>query len=255
MRINKELRSTLMAVTIGTLTVPGANADTIINLGYGSVHSGVGGEFAVRARTDGTATEKAASLAFVTATAANYSTLALVDSGNTLGFETFCIEYNEHFSPGSNYNTQVSPGAIKGGNITSDPVSVGTAYLYSLFATGSLTGYNYNSTTSAGNLQNTIWFLEGERNGLPSGPLIADPGTFDTLLTSKFGSNTANWTADSYNGWTAASFGVAALNMGTSPTFPNQDQLIYVGVPDGGTTLILIGLAMSGLAFFRRKMR
>jgi hypothetical protein len=226
---------------------------TQIQLTYGSHHSGVGGEFVVK--SDGTA----ASTAFVDATKAFYSPLAIYQGG----FETFCIEYNEHFNPGSKYDYQVSPGAIKGGQTVSDPVSVGTAYLYGLFAQGSLGGYNYASSTSAGNLQNTIWFLEGERKGLPSGPFVANPGTFDSLLIAEFGTLDAakldSATSTSYGIVTAASFGVAALNLGGAPTWPNQDQLVYQGggfrlVPDGGATLLFLGVAIGGLSLLRRKL-
>ncbi len=214
---------------------------TNIVLDYGSVHSGVGGEFVVK--TDGTA----ASTAFVNATMANYNSLATYQGG----FETFCIEYNEHFSPGSSYTYQVSPNAI---STPSDPVSVGTAYLYSMFAQGSLSGYNYSSTTSAGNLQNTFWFLEGDQPSMPN--------TFLALLTTEFGSVAAaqgdSFTYNNGNVVNAASFGVAALNLGgIANNWPNQDQLVYQGrqnVPDGGTTLMLLGMAMGGMSLLRRKL-
>lgn len=239
----------MISAAVGAFVVTASDAyATKIELNYGSVHSGVGGEFVVK--SDGTA----ASTAFVNATTAFYSPLAIYQGG----FETFCLEYNEHFSPGSDYEYQVSSGAIKGGMTVSDPISVGTAYLYGLFAQGSLAGYNYNSSTSAGNLQNTIWFLEGEQKGLPSGPFIANPGTFDSLLIAEFGSlavaqmDSANST--SFGLVTAASFGVAALNLGGGPTWPNQDQLVYRGVPDGGITLMFLGVAMGGLALLRRRL-
>ncbi len=228
-----------------------------IILGYGSVHAGNGGEFVVK--SDGSV----ASTAFVNSTLANYSPLATYQGG----FETFCIEYNEHFTPGGTYNVQVNPNgqAIKGGTTTGDYISVGSAYLYSLFAQGTLAGYNYNSSVSAGNLQNTIWFLESERMGLPSGPLIVNPGVFDSLLIAEFGSLSAAWIADSATSLslgstvTAASYGVTALNMGSAPTYPNQDQLVYLGggrqnVPDGGATLVLLGVAMGGASLIRRKL-
>lgn len=228
-----------------------------IILGYGSVHAGNGGEFVVK--SDGSAT----STAFVTSIVANYSPLATYQGG----FETFCIEYNEHFTPGGTYNVQVNPNgqAIKGGTTTGDFVSVGSAFLYSQFAQGTLAGYNYSSSASAGNLQNTIWFLESERMGLPSGPFISNPGIFDSLLIAEFGSLSAAWIADSAfssslgSTVTAASYGVTALNMGGAPTYPNQDQLVYLGggrqsVPDGGATLMLLGAAMGGISLLRRKL-
>ena len=225
-------------------------------LNIGTPHSGVGGEFVVTSITGVGA-----------GAGANYNSLAKTSSG----FDTFCLEYNQYFNPGSTYYYQISGAAIKGGNAVSDPVSIGTAYLYGLFAQGllhsSVSGYSYSSSTSAGNLQNTIWYLEGERSGT-SGPYITDPGTFDSLLIAEFGS-VANAKADSglstdYGTVNAASFGVQALNLGTtangnSGTWPNQDQLIYQGggfqeLPDGGTTLALLGMALGGLSLIRRKL-
>ncbi|MEI2727158.1 MAG: VPDSG-CTERM sorting domain-containing protein [Verrucomicrobiota bacterium] len=145
----------------------------------------------------------------------------------------------------------MSPNAI---STPSDPVSVGTAYLYSMFAQGSLSGYNYSSTTSAGNLQNTFWFLEGDQPSMPN--------TFLALLTTEFGSVAAaqgdSFTYNNGNVVNAASFGVAALNLGgIANNWPNQDQLVYQGrqnVPDGGTTLMLLGMAMGGMSLLRRKL-
>jgi len=248
MRFKLRIFKGLVVTAVGAFMASGAYATSIV-LDYGSHHSGVGGEFVVK--SDGTA----ASTAFVNATKAHYNPLATFNGG----FETFCLEYNEHFSPGSSYEYQVSPGAIKGGQTVSDPISVGTAYLYGLFAQGSLAGYNYSSSTSAGNLQNTIWFLEGERNGLPAGPLIANPGTFNSLLIAQFGTLAAaqleSLTTTGGVTVNAATFGVAALNLGGGPTWPRQDQLVFQGVPvpDGGTTLILLGMAMGGLSLLRRK--
>jgi len=256
MKVNRRLLGGMVAAVIGVCMVTGVHATSIV-LDYGSVHSGNGGEFVVK--SDGTAD----STAFVNSIVANYSSLATYQGG----FETFCIEYNEHFSPGGVYNVQVNPNgqALKGGLTVGDYVSVGSAYLYSLFAQGALTGYDYNSSASAGNLQNTIWFLESEQMGLPSGPFIANPGTFNSLLIAEFGNNPAAWIADSATSLTlrsavtAASYGVTALNMGPSPTFPNQDQLVYLGggrqdVPDGGTTLMLLGVAVGGMSLLRRKL-
>ena len=258
-----------LAVAIGAFVTSDASAAQWVKLGYGSQHFGNGGEFAFTASTTGTPAEKNASLQFVKDTAANYGPNSKIGSlaAGTIGFETFCIEYNEHFSPGTNYQYQVNPlGAIKGGQAISDSISVGTAFLYGLFAKGTLPGYNYTDVNafSAGNLQNTIWFLESEQVSLPNGNFINNPGTFTALLTAEFGSNPVVWRGDSatsvsYGIVNAASFGVAAMNLGGGPTWPNQDQLIYQGggfqkIPDGGATLILLGMTMTGLTFLRRKL-
>jgi len=84
-------------------------------------------------------------------------------------FETFCVEHNEQFRPGAIYNFAISLGATNGGESgqTSpnfDPVDPTTAYLYTNFRMGTLTGFDYGAgrAASTGDLQQAIWFLEGE---------------------------------------------------------------------------------------------
>jgi hypothetical protein len=238
-KTNNQFLKGLAAAVAAIVVTTGANADTI-RLDYGWGHQGNGGAFLVTSIDQG----GDAATAW-----ANYSPLA--SSGHS--FETFCIEYNEEFSPGGVYNYAVSPAAIHGGNAVNDALSVGTGYLYSLFAQGFLDASVYaidGDSNAAGNLQRTIWFLEGEGG-------ILDPGTYDGLLIAEFGS-VANAQLDLYGTLSAASFGVAALNVGDND-FQNQDQLIYQGlgrqvVPDGGSTLALLGLTMSGLSLLRRKL-
>lgn len=47
-------------------------------------------------------------------------------------------------------------------------------------------------------------------------------------------------------------FRVGALNLGDSPGYNNQDQLIVV--PDGGFTLSLLGGALVALGTLRRRL-
>lgn len=177
---------------------------------------------------------------------AGYAASALLGSG----FESFCIQYGEYISFGSTYEYAISDRAK--GPTGEDKISVGTAWLYSQFATGTLTGYNYTPGASraatAGELQKAIWFLEGEIG------TISETNVFYEAATEMFSSDGA--TADA-NG----SYGVFALNLGpvgTSQTAPqeawsNQDQLVYRGVPDGGMTLALLGLGLLGLALAKRR--
>ena len=84
------------------------------------------------------------------------------------GFETFCVEYNEHFTPGSTLYYGISQGAINGGisGGNPDPISKGTAWLYlnSLRARwpDTTTALGPDGNASAAALQATIWWLEGE---------------------------------------------------------------------------------------------
>ena len=90
---------------------------------------------------------------------------------NQAYFQTFCIEYNEEFTPGVSYGVGVSQKAQYGSQPPNgDPISIGTAWLYSHFAAGTLSGYNYSygagRSTTAGLLQEAIWWLEAEPNGV-----------------------------------------------------------------------------------------
>lgn len=239
-------------VLLFTFSVAFANT---VRIDFGPSHSGVGGEFVVKPST--IASDVAASTAFVNSISANYNANA---KGNG-GFYTFCLEYNEFFTLGQNYQFQVNPSgaAIHGGESVSDPISVGTAYLYRSFAKGLLPGYHYLSSVTpwAKDLQNTLWFLENERVG-SGGPFVANPGVFDALLIAEFGSiansklSAAN--SASYGFVDASDFGVGVLNVGKAPLFSAQDQVIYLGdkldLPDNGSSLGLAGLGIMFLIGF-----
>jgi len=170
-------------------------------------------------------------------------------------FQTFCIEHNEFISKGQGVMFGLSSGAINGGVIAGydnprgnpDPVSIGTAYLYSQFAAGTLSGYNYNTTVagrqaSAGLLQNAIWYFEGEQ-------ALSGSNIFVTAMETKFGSY-AGAVADSGGAYNVKAVNLVAANGVTL----RQDQL-YVAVPDGGSTLALLGLAIGSLAFVARRRK
>lgn len=177
-------------------------------------------------------------------------------------FQTFCIEYNEYISKGQQVNVSLSSSAVMGGANTGpdvpggnpDPVSIGTAYLYSQFAAGTLAGYDYSLAgrqASAGQLQNAIWYLEGER----SLTQIGGSNDFVTLAINMFGA-VDNDTDDSLNGAARnanGDYNVSAVNIvRASDNYRRQDQLYVapggVTVPDGGASALLLGLALVGLA-------
>ena len=229
---NKLLLLVVVGAASSAVIVPNALANTMqVTMNYGSRQSGNGGEF------------NASSPDFVPAT--------MGYSANTIysgGFETFCVEANEYFTPGNSYYYAISQGAVNGGisGGNPDPISLGTAWLYLNFAQGTLAGYNYTTgaggNASAAALQATVWWLEGEQ---------ADPSnTFSAAVITKFGSAAAAM-ADN-NGV----YGVAVLNLWNDANHnsPAQDQLILNPVPDGGTTAMLLGVGLLGLFLFNRKV-
>jgi hypothetical protein len=103
-----------------------------------------------------------------------------VGLGEFAGFETFCMELNEHIRFGRLYYANISDVAINGGvggqvppGSNTDPLDPMTAYLYERFITGTLTGYDYNPgsgrVASANALQFTIWYIEEEITSLAPG--------------------------------------------------------------------------------------
>lgn len=214
-----------------TVFLSSASAGTM-TIDYGSRHSGSGGEFRVNS--------------------ADFNPSAMGYAANTTvsgGFETFCLEANEYFTPGGTYYYEISQGAVNGGisGGNPDPVSLGSAWLYVQFAQGTLTGYDYatlgSSSVSAATLQEAIWWLEGEAAGQDLG------NAYENLAIAHFGSVAAA-TADN-DGF----YGVGVLNVwgDANHTQLAQDQLVLV--PDGGTTVMLLGLGLLGLVLGGRKFR
>jgi hypothetical protein len=153
-------------------------------------------------------------------------------------FQTFCLEASVSFTPGVSYNVSISQDAVYP-NTPPDPISIGTAWLYSQFAAGTLSGYNYTygnaangRTTSAGLLQQAIWWLEGETGGVRDSFI----NTVEIALYGASGTNQDKLVVGNANG----KYGVYALDLG--PPGYAQDQLIIVPEPAtmlAGTLLLL----------------
>jgi hypothetical protein len=164
-------------------------------------------------------------------------------------FQTFCIEGNEYIAGydtiyNASLDTYAEAGGQTGATAGKDPVSVGTGWLYSQFAQGTLAGYGaVGRLASAGALQNALWWLEGEE-------LIVNDGTnlYINAVVTQFGGEAGA----KANG--AEQYGVYALNIWTDSGNKGQTQLFYA-VPDGGATLMLLGGALMGLGALRRKFR
>jgi hypothetical protein len=179
--------------------------------------------------------------------------------GGLVGFETFCLEYNEYISLGSTYNFSIDVGAINGGvGGATDPdgngplpkmdkVSLGTAYLYTLFATGALSAHGYDypdgdaRARDAEKLQKAIWYLEDERTLAQ----IGGSNSYVTLATNQFGSLAAAKADNNF-------YNVQVINLWSDSGHLKQSQLIMT-VPDGGITALTLGLALTMLAGLRRR--
>ena len=215
----------------GVMAAPSLFASWTITLtqNTGQYSYGTGGEF----RASGTVVSAVDLSSYSAATAgAGY-------------FQTFCIESTEYFTPGATYNVTINDRAIYGGQgPTGDPLSIGTAWLYSQFAAGSLSGYTYaygaNRTLSANVLQQAIWWLEGE-GGTKNAFVIAA----ETAL----GLNDTTIKADA-NG----AYGVVALNLYDKDGNRAQDQLGIVPEPTTvvAGVLLLLPFGASTLRILRK---
>ena len=251
-------RLSVLAGLAGVLAVPAVQAQMQITL-YQDVYSySDGGEF--------NAVPDAALLSVNPALAGYAPATADLTAGNP-NFQTFCIETEVYFYPGTTYNVTISDGILSGGEQFPDgePITLGTAWLYSQFAAGALSGYDYDDsgrTTSAGDLQQAIWYLQGEQTSLINGGSGADGTIFYNAATSALGATINN----AANG----AYGVVALNLWVpNPDGSNgaaaQDQLMVVPdpsavvpVPEPSAAsfglLILLPLGMKKVrAFFRRQ--
>lgn len=126
-----------------------AQAD-IIRLDTSAYSAGVGGEFTA------------------TPLSGNVGLTGLASDVSGGSFQTFCMEYDEHFRPGNVFTVVINTGAV-GGDVPSgfDPLDARTAYLYTLFRTGALGAYHYGGSRqdTARDLQRAIWYIEDENGG------------------------------------------------------------------------------------------
>jgi hypothetical protein len=164
-------------------------------------------------------------------------------------FQTFCVEYNEEFSPGGLYTvSSIGDAALYNGHApTSVPITLGVAYLYSQFALGKLGGYDYyygsGRQDSAGVLQQAIWNLLGEGGALT--------GFAYNDLTNYFGTDSSAW-----NKVANGAFGVQVMVLGAPGAA--QDQLV-IAVPEPTTVIagamLLLPLGASTIRLLRKSSK
>ncbi|MCF7731275.1 MAG: VPDSG-CTERM sorting domain-containing protein [Akkermansiaceae bacterium] len=243
----------MLSIAAMVLASPGLMADQIKTVGnntnpggyngYGPYQTGVGGEFTLLTYS-GVPRDN---LSFYIDDAKNKS--------QDYTFQTFCVESKEFI-----YNNTTSYVTISDTTIYSDvTLKAGAAWLYWQFAAvGGLTDYEYDDAagrhTSAGLLQNAIWAFMGQDSQTISGN-STNPFMIAALAALGGEANAMKKNED---------YPVAVLHLwGNSNTTgsPQQDQLILTGAtarnptPDGGFTVALLGISLTGLAALRRRFQ
>jgi len=187
-------------------------------------------------------------------------------------FQTFCLELTEQARTPDYF--VVGSSAVKGGTSDPshlyDPISYGTAWLYSQFATGVLSvplvggAGNYfapggpSRSTEAGLLQNALWMLEQELLTTDSRYNLSNP--YYAAAVSMFGAEAAGDAPVGYldvyvlnNFATAAQRDAFVKDGSISGVMQDFLYLRTTAVPDGGTTMMLLGGALIGLGVLRRR--
>jgi hypothetical protein len=184
-----------------------------------------------------------------------------------VGFQTFCLEVNVTIPtlPEGPLPYTISSSVLNG---DTKALTVGVAYLYSQFAQGILSGYDYvdidQSFTSLGEtsprgtdaayLQSAIWYLQGDIS-LTNADGTSNPYLGDLITAGLLG--TSGTTGTALSTASADQYGVEVLNLGNSAdNYDYQAMLVYqkTSVPDGGTTVALLGIALGGIEYLRRKL-
>ena len=146
-------------------------------------------------------------------------------------FNTFCVERTQYIGIGNTYSYEVSSmsdGGINGPHY----VSLGTAWLYSQFRNGTLNGFS-GTTSQQTDLQNAIWYLQGELPNIGNNPYI-------NLAQSSLNANILG------NG--NGAYGVDVWNLFDSNGTKCQSQLgiqnRITSVPERGTMAVSMALLL-----------
>jgi hypothetical protein len=224
-------KTLLLGLLVGAVATMSGLADQIrFEPGFGPYQTGEGGEFT------------ALPIGFNVGGYVPKVTGDLVEKGT---FQTFCLELHEGIHVAT-FDVTHSQATIYSG-VT---LNKGTAWIYNQFKIGKLESYLYGAgrTTTAGQLQNEIWYLMGQ--------ITTPDSTFDPIVNAA--ALLGGWNvADPSDGW----LNVGVLNLwavGQINTLggAHQDVLVqYPGTPDGGLTLALLGMGLTGIGVISRRIR
>jgi hypothetical protein len=224
-------KALLLGLVVGAMAAMSALADQIkVEPGHGPYDNHPGGEFTILP------------IGFHISGYLPGTTGDIVEPGT---FQTFCLELGEGIHDNAKFDVIHSTKTVYAG-IT---LNKGTAWLYQQFATGTWASYDYGAGRHVSGiaLQNEIWFLMSQV-GTPD-------ATFDPIVNA----------AALGGGWNVldpndGQFPVEVLNVwfpGLVGTVQgaHQDILVIPGTPDGGLTLALLGMGLSGLGVVSRRIR
>ncbi len=158
-------------------------------------------------------------------------------------FQTFCVESGNHISVGVSYSYDSTLNDGSG-----NPLTLGTAWLYNQFEKGTLGGYAANST-QAGLLQGALWYFQGQGqpgNGFPFNISATNPYAIEAqtaLSGGGFTDSTGQYGVEILDLTDANGANIQSLLGETTPT-----------VPDGGSSVALLGFALLGFESLRRKL-
>jgi VPDSG-CTERM motif len=193
----------------------------------------------------------------------NYSPEALLNGG----FQTFCIETGVEFTPGTTYNYtvgNVSQPLTGGGTGSGLALSAGAAWLYDAFGTGRLNQFVYSGFTGPNSqrmqednlVQAAIWAFQGGQtyniNPYPGYTIpSADPTSTSYNVYYAETIDALGGLANADSAYTGTSVQILQMWSNSDDTGAAQNQLVLV--PDGGTTVALLGGSLVGLQSLRRK--